>query len=161
MKTAVYPGSFDPVTLGHLNIITRASKIFDRLYVLVAVNSAKKTAFTPEERVDFIKRATAGMENVVIESTDMLLVDYCKERDIGVIVKGLRAVSDYENEFQMAHINKKLAPDIDTMFLASDAKYTFLSSTIAKELASYGVLLDEYIPREIIPDVTERLRNGG
>lgn len=161
MKSAVYPGSFDPVTLGHLNIIRRASRIFDRLYICVAVNSAKTPAFTVDERVDFLKRSTARFGNVVVESSDQLLVDYAKERGISVIVKGLRAVSDYENEFQMALINKKMAPSIDTMFLTSDAKYTFLSSTIVKEVARYGALLDEFIPREIIEDVTERLRNGG
>ena len=161
MKSAVYPGSFDPVTLGHLNIIRRASRIFDKLYVCVAVNSAKNTTFTAEERVDFLKRSTARFGNVIVESSDELLVNYCRSRDIGVIVKGLRAVSDYENEFQMALINKKLAPDIDTMFMASDAKYTYLSSTVAKEMARYGVLLDEYIPREIVKDVSEKLKDGG
>lgn len=144
MKTAVYPGSFDPVTLGHLNIIRRASRIFDKLYVCVAVNSAKSPAFSVEERVDFLKRSTARFGNVIVESSDKLLVDYAREREIGVIVKGLRAVSDYENEFQMALINKKMAPEIDTMFLTSDAKYTFLSSTVVKEVAKYGAKLDDF-----------------
>lgn len=161
MKTAVYPGSFDPVTLGHLNIIRRASRIFDKLYVCVAVNSAKSPAFSVEERVDFLKRSTARFGNVIVESSDKLLVDYAREREIGVIVKGLRAVSDYENEFQMALINKKMAPEIDTMFLTSDAKYTFLSSTVVKEVAKYGAKLDDFLPREILDDVTARLRNGG
>lgn len=161
MMSAVYPGSFDPVTLGHLNIIRRASRIFDKLYVCVAVNSAKHPVFSIEERVDFLKRSTARFGNVIVESSDELLVRYAEERNIGVIVKGLRAVSDYENEFQMALINKKMAPNIDTMFLTSDAKYTFLSSTIVKEVASFGVPLDEFIPREILEDVTARLKNGG
>ena len=124
MKIAVYPGSFDPVTLGHINIIERAAAIFDRLYVCVMVNSDKKPKFTQEERADMIRRSTAYLPNVVVETSDGLLVDYAESRGACAIVKGLRAVSDFDSEFQMALANKKLNPSIETMFLASSEKYT-------------------------------------
>lgn len=156
MKIAVYPGSFDPVTLGHLNIIRRAAKVFDKLYVCVMVNSEKNPMFTIEERVEMVRRVVAKYGNVEVESGSGLLVDYAKEKGAAVIVKGLRAVSDFEWEFQMAAANKKLAPSIDTMFLMSSEKYTYLSSTIVKEMAKYQADLNKFVPRELIDDIIKR-----
>ena len=122
MKTAVYPGSFDPITLGHLNIIKRASRIFDRVVVCVAVNSAKRPTFTLQERADFVRRVTGKYGNVDVATCDGLLVDFAREQEAGFIIKGLRAVSDFEMEFQIALLNKKLAPEIETVFLTADEK---------------------------------------
>ena len=158
MSTAIYPGSFDPVTLGHLNIIKRASACFDKVIVCVMVNSKKTGMFTREERVDQLRRATERFPNVEVDSSDELLAAYAKRRGAHVLVKGLRAVSDYEYEVQMAVINRKLNPDLETMFLASSEKYTYLSSTIVKEMARYGADLTEFIPREIVEDVNRRMR---
>ncbi len=158
MKIAIYPGSFDPVTLGHLNIIKRAANCFDKLIVCVMVNSSKHGMFTPPERVELLRRATQRFPNVEVDYSDELLAAYARRRGAKVVVKGLRAVSDYEQEVQMAVINRKLNPRLETMFLASSEKYTYLSSTIVKEMARYGADLKEFIPREIVEDVQERLR---
>ena len=158
MKIAIYPGSFDPVTLGHLNIIKRAANCFDRLIVCVMVNSSKHGMFTPAERVELLRRATQRFPNVEVDFSDELLADYAKRRRAHVVVKGLRAVSDYEQEVQMAIINRKLNHNLETMFLASSEKYTYLSSTIVKEMARYGADLGEFIPREIVEDVEKRLK---
>ncbi len=158
MKIAIYPGSFDPVTLGHLNIIKRAANCFDKLIVCVMVNSSKHGMFTPPERVELLRRATQRFPNVEVDYSDELLAAYARRRGAKVVVKGLRAVSDYEQEVQMAVINRKLNHNLETMFLASSEKYTYLSSTIVKEMARYGADLKEFIPREIVEDVQERLR---
>ncbi len=158
MKIAVYPGSFDPITLGHLNIVKRASRIFDRVYVCVAVNSSKKPHFTLEERADFVRRVTAKYGNVEVTTCDGLLVEYARTLGATFIIKGLRAVSDFEMEFQIALLNKKLAPEIETVFLTADEKYTYLSSTIAREMAAYNADISRVVPREIAQDVLERLR---
>ena len=158
MNTAIYPGSFDPVTLGHLNIIKRAAACFDKVIVCVMINSKKKGMFTPEERVKLLRRATERFPNVEVDFSNELLAAYAKRRDAHVVVKGLRAVSDYEQEVQMAVINRKLNPQLETMFLASSEKYTYLSSTIVKEMARYGADLEEFIPREIVDDVNRRMR---
>lgn len=158
MKIAIYPGSFDPVTLGHLNIIKRAANCFDRLIVCVMVNSSKHGMFTPVERVELLRRATQRFPNVEVDFSDELLAAYARRRGAKVVVKGLRAVSDYEQEVQMAIINRKLNHNLETMFLASSEKYTYLSSTIVKEMARYGADLGEFIPREIVEDVEERLK---
>jgi len=157
MRIAVYPGSFDPITLGHLNIVKRASRLFDKVYVCVMVNSGKSPVFTVEERVDFVNRVTSKYGNVEAESSDSLLVDYVKSKGGLFIVKGLRALSDFDMEFQMALTNKKLEPGIDTVFLTADEKYTYLSSTIVREMAMYHADLTKFVPREIIPDVLEKL----
>lgn len=157
MKIAVYPGSFDPITLGHLNIIRRAARIFDKLYVCVAVNSAKNPMFTLEERMNFIAKVVKRFGNVEVEWSDKLLVEYALSRNANVIVKGLRAVSDFEMEYQIALTNKKLEPSIDTLFLAADEKYTYLSSTIVKEMARYNANLSKFVPREIINDIIQRV----
>ena len=158
MNTAIYPGSFDPVTLGHLNIIKRAAACFDKVIVCVMINSKKTGMFTPEERVEMLRRATQRFPNVEVDFSRELLAAYAKRRAAHVVVKGLRAVSDYEQEVQMAVINRKLNPQLETMFLASSDKYTYLSSTIVKEMARYGADLTDFIPREIVDDVNRRMR---
>lgn len=160
MKSAIYPGSFDPVTNGHLNIIRRAAGIFDRLVVCVMVNGAKHPMFTPEERVALLHRVTKNLPNVEIEHSDELLADYAKRKQCGVVVKGLRAVSDFEHEFQMALINHQLNPELDTMFLTSEHQFMFLSSSIVKELGNYELKhgeLERFLPPEIIPDFLARM----
>lgn len=161
MKRAIYPGSFDPVTLGHLNIIKRAAAMFDELIVCVSVNSSKSAGlFTPEERVELLERCTARFPNVEVDFSDELLAAYAKRRKAHVVVKGLRAVSDFEQEVQMAVINRKLNPRLETMFLASSDKYTYLSSTVVKEMARYGADLGEFVPREIVDDVDRKMRQA-
>lgn len=157
MSVAIYPGSFDPVTLGHLNIIKRASQCFEKVIVCVMINSNKQGMFTPEERVELLRRATARFSNVEVDHSSELLAAYAKRRKAHVVVKGLRAVSDFEQEVQMAVINRKLNPRLETMFLASSEKYTYLSSTIVKEMARYGCNLADFIPREIIDEVNQRM----
>ena len=156
MSTAIYPGSFDPITLGHLNIIRRASKIFDKVVVCVMVNSSKTPMFTLEERVELIKRAVKRFPNVEVDTSSILLAEYAKRYKNAVLVKGLRAVSDFESEFQMAIINKKLNPKLETVFLTSSEKYTYISSSVVKEMAKYGADLRELVPAEILKDVIER-----
>ena len=158
MSIAIYPGSFDPVTLGHLNIIKRASACFDKVIVCAMTNSKKQGMFTPEERVDFLRRATQRFPNVEVDFSDELLAAYAKRRGAHVLVKGLRAVSDFEYEVQMALVNRKLNPNLETMFLASSEKYTYLSSTIVKEMARYGANLADFIPCEIVDEVNQRIQ---
>ena len=160
MKIAIYPGSFDPVTSGHLNIIQRAAKIFDKLIVCVMVNAGKKPMFSQEERVDLIRRVTADIPNVEVDSSGELLAEYAKRKGSCVVVKGLRAGSDFENEFQMALIIHKINPDLDTMFLTAESQFMYLSSSTVKELGSYGVDLSDFLPQEIIPDFQERIKQN-
>ena len=160
MKTAIYPGSFDPITLGHLNIIKRAALCFDKLIVCVMVNSQKNGLFTPEERVELIRRVVSQLPNVEVDASSVLLAEYARQRRARVIVKGLRAVSDFESEVQMAVVNRKLNPNVDTMFLPSNEKYTYLSSTVVKEMVRYGVELSDFIPREIIEDVKQKMNDS-
>ena len=156
MKVAIYPGSFDPMTLGHLNIIRRASRLFDKVVVCSMVNGSKDRAlFTPEQRVDMARRVTAHLPNVEIDYYNGLLAEYARRFDHPVIVKGLRASMDFENEFTMASINKKLNPDMETMFLTASDKYTFVSSSNVKEIARHGGDLRDFMPRELIDEVTE------
>ena len=157
MKIAIYPGSFDPVTSGHLNIIQRAANIFDKLIVCVMVNAGKNPMFSLEERVDLIRRVTEDIPNVEVDSSNELLAEYAKRRGSCVILKGLRAGSDFENEFQKALINHKSNPELDTMFLTAESRYMYLSSSAVKELGSYGVDLSDFLPSEIIPDFQERI----
>ena len=164
MKNAIYPGSFDPVTSGHLNIIQRAAKIFDKLIVCVMVNAGKNPMFSLDERVELIRRVTAELPNVEVDCSNELLADYAQRRGSCVIVKGLRAGSDFENEFQMALINHKINPQLDTMFLTAESQYMYLSSSTVKELGHYNVDLSEFLPAEIIPDFQNRInekRQGG
>ena len=162
MKTAIYPGSFDPITKGHLNIIERAAKIFDVVVVCVMVNSAKKNPlFSLEERLQLIDKVIGDLPNVRVETFSGLIAEYTKRHEPAVIVKGLRAVSDFESEFQMALINRKINPNLDTFFLTASEKYTYLSSSVVKELARYGADLSGLLPEEIIEDVLEKTRNRG
>lgn len=155
MRIAVYPGSFDPVTNGHLDIIIRAADKFDKLVVAVLRNSSKQPTFTVEERMDMLRRVTAAYPQVEIDTFDGLLVDYLHHKQAGIIVKGLRAMSDFEYEFQMALMNKKLAPDIETLFMVTSDKYSFLSSSIVRELASYNGSLEGLVP-ELLEDEIRR-----
>ncbi len=157
MKIAIYPGSFDPVTSGHLNIIRRAANIFDKLIVCVMVNGGKSPMFTSRERVELIRRVTADIPNVEVEYSNELLAEYARRKGSCVIVKGLRAGSDFENEFHMALINRKINPGLDTMFLTAEHQYTYLSSSAVKELGKYDVDLSEFLPEAIIPDFKARI----
>ena len=164
MKIAIYPGSFDPVTSGHLNIIRRAAQIFDRVIVCVMVNAGKNPMFTQAERVDFIRRVTEDIPNVEVDASSELLADYARKKGSTVIVKGLRAGSDFENEFQMAMINRKINPQLDTLFLTADHQYMSLSSSTVKELAAYNVDLSDFLPEQIILDFLNRvstIQQGG
>ena len=159
MKIAIYPGSFDPVTIGHLNIIQRSANIFDKLIVCVMVNAGKNPMFSLEERVDFIRRVTQDIPNVEVDSSDELLAEYAKRKGSCVIIKGLRAGSDFENEFQMALINHKINPELDTMFLTAEHQHMYLSSSIVKELGRFDVDLADFLPEQIIPDFKARISN--
>lgn len=157
---AVYPGSFDPVTNGHLEIIRKASKIFDRLYVLVSVNPNKSPTFTVEERVNMLKKIceTEDFWNVVVCAHEGLVVDFFKKYECDVIIKGLRAVTDFEAEFQMAHINKNLLPEAETMFLCADNETTYLSSSMVKQIAQFSGDISAYVPSVIREQVESRLK---
>ena len=158
MIKAVYPGSFDPITLGHLDIIKRSASVFDELLVCVMVNSGKSALFSIEERLDMIRKSVVEYPNVTIESSQELLVDLMNRVGARIVIKGLRAVSDYEWELQMALVNKKLAPNIETLLMPSSEEYTYLSSSIVKEVASYGVNLEAFVPNEIIDDILEKIK---
>ena len=158
MSSAIYPGSFDPVTNGHLDIIERTAAIFDKVTVAILVNSSKTPTFTVDERIDMLKKATAHIPNVEIEFFDGLLVDFVRSKGAKVIIKGLRAVTDFEYEFQMAMLNKSVAPDIETLFMMTGNKYSYLSSSIVKELGRLGAPVDEFVPQAIMDNVTEKLR---
>lgn len=153
---AICPGSFDPVTIGHLDIITRASKLFDRVLVVVSVNSSKRPKFTAQERVELIRRCVTHLSNVQVETFDGLLADYARQKGATAIVKGLRAVSDFEYEFQMALINKKLYPQAETVFLTTSAENMYLSSSVVKDIASYGGDISSLVPACILPDIRRR-----
>ena len=157
MKIAIYPGSFDPVTSGHLNIIQRAANIFDKLIVCVMVNAGKNPMFTLEERVELIRKVTDSIPNVEVDCSDELLAEYARRKGSCVIVKGLRAGSDFENEFQMAMVNRKINPELDTMFLTAEHQYMYMSSSMVKELGSYHVDLSDFLPEQIIPDFKNRI----
>ena len=157
MATAVYPGSFDPITLGHLDIIKRAARQFDRLIVCVMVNSEKHGLFPPEERIEMIRRVVRDIPNVEVEMSSALLAEFARERGATVVVKGLRALSDFEKECQMAIVNRKLNPGLDTMFLPARQSFTYLSSSIVKEMARYQVSLAGFVPQEIAAQVQAKM----
>lgn len=153
MKRAVYPGSFDPITNGHLDIIKRAAKVFDEVIVGVLVNVEKKGLFDIDERVKLIERVTKSLDNVKVRSYDGLLINLMKQEEAKVIIKGLRAVSDFEYEFQMALMNNKLDSTIETVFMMTNAQYSYLSSSAVKQVAKFGGCIKELVPDEIIPDI--------
>lgn len=157
MRKAIYPGSFDPITNGHIDIIKRSSNVFDEIIVGVLVNPDKKRLFTIEERVELIERVTGDLPNVKVESFNGLLTHFMSENDIRVIIKGLRAVSDFEYEFQMALMNNKLNPDIETLFMMTSAQYSFLSSSSVRQVAMFGGCIRGLVPDEIIPDIVKKL----
>ena len=157
-KTVICPGSFDPVTLGHIDIITRASKLFDRVIVGVFINADKKQSFTIDERIAFLQKTVGHLENIEIVGFDGLLADYAKQRGATAVCRGLRAVSDFEYEFQMALTNRKLNPALDTVFLASDAQYTYLSSSMVKNVASFGGDISNFVPACIHDEIYNRLK---
>lgn len=161
MKTAICPGSFDPVTLGHVDIITRASKMFEKVIVAVMVNPSKVPSFTIEERTLFLKEALRSLDNIEIVSFDGLLADYARDRKAMAIVKGLRAVSDFEYEFQMALTNKKLNSELETVFFTTSAENMFLSSSVVKQIACFGGDISKFVPGCIHDAIKQRLYKGG
>lgn len=157
MRTAICPGSFDPITLGHLNIICRAAQIFDRVVVCIMQNATKpRPMFTVEEKMDMVRRAVAEYPNVTVDCADILVAEYARQHENPVLVKGLRAASDFEYEFQMDLINKNINPNLETMFLTASSKYTFLSSSVVREMALYGADLTGLVPEEIKEDIVKK-----
>ena len=157
MKKAIYPGSFDPVTNGHIDVIKRASKLFDHLVVGVLVNSAKNPLFSIDERVNMLIEVFKDYDNIEVISFEGLLVDYCHKNDITTIVRGLRAVTDFEYELQIAQTNRVSAPDIDTIFLTTSLEYAYLSSSIVKEIASYGTDISQLVPKIVAENIFKKL----
>lgn len=158
MKRAIYPGSFDPLTLGHLDIIKRSSRLVDELIVAVLINRAKNSLFSINERVSMIKEAICDIPNVSVESFDGLTVDFAREKEANMIVRGLRAVSDFEYELQIAQTNHIMNEEIDTIFLTTSLEYSYLSSTIVKEVASYGEDISKFVPDFIAERVYDKYR---
>lgn len=158
-QKAIYPGSFDPVTYGHIDLIQRAQKIFETVIVAVAHNSEKKPLFSIKERVDMLKKATDGMDGIIIEDFDSLVVDYARKHNIGVIIRGLRMVSDFEYEFQMALTNRKLSRDVETIFLMPSEQYSYFSSRLLKETALLGADLSPFLPKDVERRLKEKLLN--
>jgi len=160
VRRAVCPGSFDPVTNGHVDIITRASALFDEVVVAVGVNASKKRLFSPEERIEMLEEACAGYGNVRVDSFQGLLTDFCTERGIQAIVKGLRAVSDFDYELQMAQMNSSLA-EVETVFVPTSPEYSFLASSLVKEVATFGGDVSSLVPPTVLVRLTARLEERG
>lgn len=158
MKKAIYPGSFDPMTFGHLDIIERSSKIFDEVVIGVLNNSAKKSLFTVEERVEIARNLTKQYDNVTVESFDGLMVDYARSIGANIVIRGLRAVTDFDYEIQIAQTNKVQYPELETIFMTTALNYSYLSSTIVREFASYGGDISRFVPAEIIPKIKEKYK---
>lgn len=158
MKRAIYPGSFDPVTFGHLDIIKRSSRLFDEIIVGVLNNSSKNALFSIDERVNMIKELTKEYPNVRVDSFEGLLVDYAKQVDAKIIVRGLRAVTDFEYELQIAQVNHVELPELETIFLTTSLNYSYLSSTVVREFASYGGDISRFVPAEIVPLIEEKYK---
>ena len=158
MRTAVYPGSFDPVTLGHYDIIERTAKMVDKLIIGVLNNKAKCPLFSAQERVNMLKEVTASLHNVEIQSFEGLLIDFVRGSHADIVVRGLRAITDFEYELQMAQTNRKLYPLLDTMFLATSLEYSYLSSTTVKEVAFFDGDIREFVPESVITKVQEKVQ---
>ncbi|MBM7623329.1 pantetheine-phosphate adenylyltransferase [Sporohalobacter salinus] len=156
-RVAVYPGSFDPITNGHLDIIERTANIFDNVIVAVSNNPNKDHLFNRKERVEMIEEATSDYESIEVDAFDGLLIDYIKQQEAGIIVRGLRAVSDFEAEFQMASMNKKLDSDIETIFMMTKNKYVYLSSSIIREVSELGGCIEGLVPENVIPRLREEI----
>lgn len=157
MRTAIYPGSFDPLTNGHLDLVHRAAKLFDRVIIAVARNESKKPLFTSKERLELVRRAVADIPKVEADSFDGLLVDYVKKRKGQAIIRGLRAVSDFEFEFQLALMNRKLNEEVETIFMMPKETYTFLSSRIVKEIAALGGDVSSFVPKHVRKELARKL----
>jgi pantetheine-phosphate adenylyltransferase len=161
-RIAVYPGSFDPVTNGHIDIIERAANIFDKTIVAVLENPQKKHLFSNEDRVSMLKEVTSGLENVEVDSFSGLLIHYMNKKNAKVVVKGLRAMSDFEYEFQMALLNNKLDPKVETLFMMTNNKYSYLSSSAVKQIAMFGGCIKDLVPDVIITNILKKIgENGG
>ena len=157
-RLAICPGSFDPITLGHLDIIRRAALMFDRVVVAVLVNPGKNPSFTAGERLDMIRRAVADIPNIEVECFGGLLADYARQKHAQVIVRGLRAVTDFEYEFQMALANRKMNPQVDTVFLTTSVQYMYLSSSMVKSIGCFGGDISDFVPECLCREISERLR---
>ncbi len=157
-EICVYAGSFDPITSGHLDIIRRGAAIFPKLVVAILRNPSKKGAFTMEERLSMLQKSCADIPNVMFDSFDGLLVDYMRRIDAGVILRGLRAVSDFENEFQMAQLNRQMNPQVETFFLMTSPEHAYLSSSAVREIAMFGGDISRFVPSPIVEEVSSRLR---
>jgi pantetheine-phosphate adenylyltransferase len=157
-KKAIYAGTFDPMTLGHLDVVERAARIFPELIVAVTAVTGKNTLFSQEERVELVGKSVAGLPNVTVTLFDGLLVEYARKQGVGVLIRGLRAFSDFEYEFQMALTNRRLAPDIETLFLMPKQDYSFLSSTNVKQVASLGGDVSEFVPAAVLAALTRKLK---
>lgn len=158
MATALYPGSFDPVTMGHLDVIKRSARIFDHVFVAVAVNSNKVPVFSTEQRIKYLQAVTRDLANVEVVTFNGLLVEAAKKYNARIIIKGLRAISDFEFEFQMALMNKKLSQDVETLFIATNTSYSYLSSSLVKEVARLGGCIRDLVPPEVHEDILRHLR---
>ncbi len=160
MGIAVYPGSFDPVTFGHLDIVERGAKVFDKVIVAIGKNRAKSSLFSIDERLELLQTVTSNFPNVEVDSFNGLLVDYMKSKQANTIIKGLRAISDFEYELQMASINKKLDDSIETFFMMTNNKYSYLSSSIVKDIAKYGATVSDLVPLVVEDALRKKFKNG-
>lgn len=158
MKIAVYPGSFDPITKGHLDVIERGSRMFDQLIVSILTNSSKVPCFDTEERMDMIRKATAHLPNVEVDSFHGLLVDYMEKNRYGFVLRGLRALSDFDYEFQMASTNKKLNPNVEIVFLMTDINYSYINSTMVREVIKYGGNVEEMVPEVVMETIRTKFK---
>ena len=159
-KTAICPGTYDPLTEGHRDVIIRCSRVFKKVIVAISNNNSKNPLYSLGKRIDFARRSLVNIDNIEIAPFEGLLVDLAKEMDAEVIVKGLRAISDFENEFQMAQINKKLKPELETMFMVTNPKYAYLSSSAVKEVAGFGGCITGLVPEEIEEEIVKSFKSG-
>lgn len=157
---AIYPGTFDPPTNGHLDLIERGAKLFDHLTIAILVNPVKNPLFTVEERVEMLKEATAGIGNVSVATFDGLMVDFARDQGASAVLRGIRAISEYEHEFQMALMNRRLAPEIETVFLQPAGRYSFVSSRMVKEVFSFGGDISGLVPPNVVKKLRARIKNG-